>query len=137
VTQAGINYDAIGVQVLFGKDEPGMYVRDMMQVSAMLDRFLAVPKPLHITSVAVPDGSDSAKVGGVWHKPWDQTVQSKWLEEFCRIAFSKPFVNTISCTTLADSGDETIAGAGLLTDDLKPKKSFMALAKLQKHILQK
>jgi hypothetical protein len=141
VTQAGINYDAIGVQVLFGKDEPGMYIRDMMQVSAMLDRFMTVPKPLHITSVAVPDGSDSkkqaAEAGGVWHKPWDQTIQSKWLEEFCRIAFSKPFVNTITCTTLADSGDKTIAGAGLLTDDLKPKKAFMALAKLQKHILQK
>ena len=141
VTQAGINYDAIGVQFLFGKDEPDMHVRDMMQISAMLDRFITVPKPLHITSFAVPDNNDTkqqaAETAGVWHKPWDQTIQAKWIESFCRIAFSKPFVNTITCSALADSGDKTIVGAGLLTDDLEPKKSFMALAKLQKQILQK
>jgi len=140
VTQGGINYDAIGVQVFFGKDEPGGHIRDMMQISAMLDKFIAVPKPLHITSLAVPDGSGPKQIpepGGMWHKPWDQTIQSKWIESFCKVAFSKPFVNTISCMTLADDGDTTIAGAGLLTSDLKPKKAFMTLAKLQKQILQK
>ncbi|MBU1260302.1 MAG: endo-1,4-beta-xylanase [Planctomycetes bacterium] len=141
VTQGGINYDAVGVQVQFGKDEPGMHVRDMMQISAMLDKFIAIPKPLHITNLAIPDGSGSKKdapqPGGIWHKPWDQTIWSKWIENFCKIAFSKPFVNTISFATLADDGDTTIAGAGLLTSELKPKKSFMTLAKLQKQILQK
>jgi hypothetical protein len=141
VTQGGINYDALGVQVMFGKDEPGMHVRDMMQISAMLDRFITVPKPLHITNLAVPDGSglkkEDQEFGGTWHKPWDSTIRSKWIESFCKIAFSKPFVNTVSFITLADDGDTTITGAGLLTSDLKPKKSFMALAKLQKQILQK
>jgi GH35 family endo-1,4-beta-xylanase len=141
VTQAGMNYDAIGVQFVFGKDQTDMHVRDMMQISAMLDRFMQIPKPVHITSVAVPDGSganeqDSVS-GGVWHKPWDQTIQAKWIDEFCKIAFSKPFVNTVTFATLADNGDKTIAGAGLLTDDLKPKKAFATLEKLQQRILQK
>lgn len=141
VTQAGINYDALGIQILFGKDEPGMHVRDMMQISAMLDRFATLPKPVHITSLAVPDTNNakqqSAESAGVWHRPWDQAVQSKWIEEFCRIAFSKQFINTITFAALADGGEKTIAGAGLLTDELKPKKVFMTLAKLQKQILQK
>ncbi|OQA01471.1 MAG: Glycosyl hydrolase family 10 [Planctomycetes bacterium ADurb.Bin401] len=141
VTQAGINYDALGVQILFGKNEPGMHVRDMMQVSAMLDRFMTLPKQMHITSFAVPDNNKADKQGeniaGVWHKPWDQTVQSKWIEEFCKVAFSKPFVNTVTCSALADSDEKTINGAGLLTDELEPKKSFMSLAKLQRQILQK
>jgi len=141
VTQGGINYDALGVQILFGKDEPGMHIRDMMQISAMLDKFIAVPKPLHITSLAVPDGSgseqDAPQPGGTWHKNWDQTIQSKWIETFCKVAFSKPYVNTVSCESLADNSDMIIAGAGLLTNELKPKKSFMTLAKLQKQILQK
>ncbi|HBG26956.1 MAG: hypothetical protein A2Y10_12295 [Planctomycetes bacterium GWF2_41_51] len=141
VTQAGISYDALGVQVLFGKNEPGMHVRDMMQVSAMLDRFMTLPKQIHITSFSVPDSNKADKqaenTAGFWHKPWDEAVQSKWFEEFCKIAFSKPFINTITCSALADSDEKAISGAGLLTDGLEPKKAFMALAKLQRQILQK
>ena len=141
VTQAGINYDALGVQVLFGKNEPGMHVRDMMQVSAMLDRFMPLPKQIHITSFSVPDTNtaklQTEKTAGVWHKPWNQEVQSKWVEEFCKIAFSKPFINTVTYSALADGDEKAISGAGLLTDELEPKKAFMSLAKLQRQILQK
>lgn len=141
VTQAGINFDALGVQIMFGKEQPGMHIRDMMQISAMLDRFMPLPKQIHITSFAVPDTNEpkqqAAESAGVWHKPWDEAVQAKWIEEFSKIAFSKPFVSTITYGALADSDEKNIKGAGLLTDELKPKKAFMALAKLQKQILQK
>jgi len=141
VTQAGINFDAVGVQLIFGKNKPGMYVRDMMQISAMLDRFAAVPKPLHITSVAVPDSSkidgQRCEHAGMWHKPWDQNVQAEWLERFYRIALSKPFVNTVTYHSLADTEDDYLIGAGLLTEKMEPKKSFMTVARLQKQILHK
>jgi hypothetical protein len=141
VTQAGINYDALGVQMVFGKDVPGMHMRDMMQVSAMLDRFAPVPKPLHITAFGVPDTTNGEKQqpneAGLWYKPWDQTQQSKWIEEFCKIAFSKPFVNTVTYSALADGSNNTLAGEGLLTEKFEPKKSFMTLTKLQQKILQK
>lgn len=141
VTQAGINYDALGVQILFGKDEPGMHVRDMMQISALLDKFMPLPKQVHITSFAVPDNNTAKGQGeknaGVWHKAWDQDVQSQWVEEFCKIAFSKPFVNTVTYSALADSDEKQISGAGLVNDNLEPKKAFMSLAKLQRQILQK
>jgi len=141
VTQAGINYDALGVQMVFGKDVPGMHIRDMMQVSAMLDRFGLLPKPLHITAFGVPDTVNGEKQrpdeAGLWYKPWDQTQQSKWIEEFCKIAFSKPFVNTITYSALADGNENNLAGEGLLTDKFEPKKSYLAMAKLQRKILQK
>lgn len=141
VTQAGINYDALGVQMVFGKNVPGMHMRDMMQISAMLDRFVPVPKPLHITSFGVPDTNDAddqqPQQAGFWYRPWDQTQQSKWIEEFCKIAFSKPFVNTITYSALADGNNNPVAGAGLLTKEFQPKKAFTAIAKLQKKILQK
>lgn len=141
VTQAGINYDALGVQMVFGKNEPGMHIRDMMQVSAMLDRFAPLPKPLHITSFGVPDTHNAKKQrpneAGLWYKPWDQTQQSKWIEDFCKIAFSKPFVNTITYSALADGNGNALAGEGLLTDKFEPKKSYLAMAKLQRKILQK
>jgi GH35 family endo-1,4-beta-xylanase len=141
VTQAGINYDALGVQMVFGKDQPGMHIRDMMQVSAMLDHFAAIPKPVHITSFGVPDTSEAEKQqpqwAGLWYKPWDQTQQSKWIDDFCKIAFSKPFVNTVTYSVLADGNNNVLVGAGLLTDKFQPKKSFLTMAKLQRKILQK
>ena len=142
VTQAGINYDALGVQMVFGKDQPGMHIRDMMQISAMLDRFTVVPKPLHVTSFGVPDTVNGEKQepqkAGLWYKPWDQAQQSKWIEDFCKIAFSKPFVNTLTYSTFMDgNNDKVLTGAGLLTDQLQPKKAFMMMAKLQRKILQK
>lgn len=141
VTQAGINYDALGVQMVFGKNVPGMQVRDMMQISAMLDRFAPIPKPLHITSFGVPDTNDAEGQGqqqaGMWYKPWDQAQQAKWIEEFCKIAFSKTFVNTVTYSALADGNENVLAGGGLLTDKFQPKKAFMTMVKLQRKILQK
>jgi GH35 family endo-1,4-beta-xylanase len=141
VTQAGINYDALGVQMIFGKDVPGMHIRDMMQISAMLDRFSPLPKPLHITAFSVPDTNDAegqqSDKAGLWYKPWEQNLQAKWIENFCEVALSKPFVNTITYSALADGNNDAVAGSGLLTDKFQPKKAFMLMAKLQRKILQK
>ena len=64
-----------------------------MQISAMLDRFASIGKPLCITNLEVPsediqegDSSDA----GIWHSKWDQNLQKEWLEQFYKIALSKP-----------------------------------------------
>lgn len=141
VTQAGIRFDAFGLQMLFGRNSDGMHIRDMMQVSALLDYFANVPKPLHITSVAVPDNcgpnQQDCNLAGIWHRPWDQDLQSEWIEQFFKIVLSKPFVNSVTYYNLADSSNDLISGSGLLTTDMKPKKAFMTIAKLQKHILKR
>jgi GH35 family endo-1,4-beta-xylanase len=141
VTQAGINYDALGVQMIFGKNESGMHVRDMMQISAMLDRYAPVPRPVHITSFSVPDTNEAEKQksdeAGMWYKPWDQAQQAKWIEQFGIIALSKPFINTITYSALADGNANALAGAGLLTEKFEPKKSLASIAKLHRKILQK
>ena len=141
IIQSGISFDAFGLQLQFGKDQPGLHIRDMMQISAMLDWFLPVSKPLHITGVAVPDlcgqGDQDCQVAGMWHKKWDQKVQAEWIEQFYRIALSKPFINSITYSNFADSDNIKIKGSGLLTKELKPKKAFLILAKLQKLILDR
>ncbi len=140
ITQAGISFDAFGLQMLFGKDSDGMHLRDMMQISALLDYFTNVPKPLHITSVGVPDNSgpdqQDCNRTGMWHRPWDQALQSEWIDQFFKIALSKPFVNSVSYSNFADSSSDLISGSGLLTKNIKPKKAFMTIAKIQKHILK-
>jgi len=134
VVQSGINFDAFGLQVRFGKNQPGMHVRDMMQISAILDSFAPIAKPLYITDVEVPSkngaGLQDGKVAGIWNKEWDQLQQGQWIEQFYKIALSKQFVNSVTYSHLADTEGSAIANSGLLTADLAPKKSYLMLKKL-------
>ncbi len=140
VTQAGINFDALGIEMMFGKNAPDFRARDMMQISSLLDYFAAVPKPLHITAAAVPDGLEEqkqAELAGFWHAGWDRKLQAEWIEFFYRIALSKPFVNTITYANLIDGQDNVVKSSGLLTAAAEPKPAYIAIAKIQKSILKK
>jgi hypothetical protein len=134
VVQSGTNFDAFGLQMRFGKDETGMHLRDMMQISSILDNFAVVAKPLHITHVAVPGangkGPFDPTVAGIWHRKWDATRQGQWLSRFYKIALSKPFVESVNYDTLADGEADVIAHSGLLTQELVPRDSFKTLKRL-------
>jgi len=138
VVQSGINFDAFGLQMQFGKNQAGMHIRDMMQISAALDYFAPIAKPLYITEVEVPSqngtGLYNGKVAGIWHDEWDQSRQGQWIEQFYKIALSKPFVDTVTYSNLTDTDDNAIANSGLLTAQLEPKKSFQTLMKLHNAI---
>ncbi len=141
VVQSGINFDAFGVQIQFGKNQSGMHVRDMMQISAILDSFAPIAKPLYITTVEVPSrngsGLQDGKVAGIWHEEWNQLQQGQWIEQFYKIALSKPFVNAVTYSHLADAEDSTIANSGLLTPELEPKESYRMLKKLHDGIFSR
>jgi hypothetical protein len=135
VVQSGISFDAFGLAMPFGKNQAGMHIRDMMQISAGLDYFALVAKPLYITEVEVPSQNGSGlydgEVAGVWHEEWDQSRQGQWIEQFYKIALSKPFVDRVTYSNLADTDDSTIANSGLLTAEQEPKESFQTLNKLR------
>jgi len=141
VVQSGITFDGFGLQMRFGKNQSGMHIRDMMQMSAILDYFGPISKPLYITNVAVPsqngDGLQDGKVAGIWHGQWDEAQQGRWIEQFCKVAISKPFVHSVTYSSLVDAKASAIANCGLLTDKLKPKESFKKLGKLHDSIFHR
>jgi len=141
VVQSGINFDAFGLQMQFGKNQAGMHVRDMMQISAALDYFAPIAKPLYITEVEVPSqngtGLYNGKVAGIWHEEWDQSRQGQWIEQFYKIALSKPFVDAVIYSNLTDIDNSAIANSGLLTAQLEPKKTFQTLKKLHNAIFSR
>ncbi len=142
ITQSGINFDAFGAQMRFGKNQGGMHIRDMMQISSALDYFLHVAKPLCITEVEIPGANGAGlcqgEVAGVWQGRWNQSRQRQWLEQFYKIALSKPFVDMVTYSNLSDvAGDDAIANSGLLTEWLEPKESFKALKKLRELIFSR
>lgn len=134
VVQSGISLDAFGLQMCFGKDQSGMHIRDMMQMSALLDSFAPMAKSIYITDVEVPSRSGSGPydgaVAGIWHQKWDESRQSRWIEQFYRIALSKPFVDAVTYANLADGQGSTIAHSGLLSDHLEPKESYGVFERL-------
>jgi len=135
VIQSGINFDAFGLRLPLGKAENGMQMRDMLQLSSVLDYFSPIAKPLYVTDIAVPSieagGRHHGDVAGIWQAGWDETQQALWLERFCKIALSKPFINAVTYANLIDNDNNVIAGSGLMTDDFRPKKSYEMLKRLQ------
>ncbi len=134
VVQSGTSFDAFGLQMRFGKDEAGMHLRDMMHISSLLDLFALIAKPLYVTDVEIPSKNGKGKfdpdAAGVWHRRWDPTRQSQWLERFYKIALSKPYVEAVNYGSLADGDGGAIAHSGLLTEALEPKESFGTLKRL-------
>ena len=141
VVQSGVHFDAFGLQIQLGKNQSGMHVRDMMQISSMLDVFGPVGKPLYITHVEVPsaagDELQQGDVAGIWHGQWDQPRQAEWIEQFYKVALSKSFVDTVTYASLADSEDGTISSGGLLSEKFEPKQSFRSLKKLHDSIFSR
>jgi GH35 family endo-1,4-beta-xylanase len=137
-TQSGINFDALGLQFYFGVDREGMHVRDMLQISAIMDRFANLGKPLHITGISVPSdmaadeadawgGQLSISKGGEWHRPWDEQTQSLWARDFLSVALSKPFVETVAWRDFSDARPHYMPHGGLLRKDLSPKPAYHEL----------
>jgi endo-1,4-beta-xylanase len=141
VAQAGVNFEAFGIELEMGVPAPGMFTRDLFQLSCLLDRFSTLGRPVYLTAVTAPGRNtsdpDDASVGrldpsqgGRWHKPWDPQVQADWMEAVYKLAFSKPYVESVAWGNLADLS-HTIPGGGLLDDMLKPKPSYTKLQELR------
>jgi len=136
--QSGIKFDAFGLQVHMGVPIDGHYVRDLMQISSLLDEFVGLDKAVHVTACQVPSdmaadpqdhwsGEQQVVKAGRWHAPWSQRLQAEWLQAFYRIAISKPFINTICWRDLADQQEHYLSHGGLCRGDLEPKLAYREL----------
>lgn len=146
VLQAGVQFDGFGLKLVLGRPEEGHFMRDLMQVSSLLDRYVGLGKPLHITATAVPSapvpaavdpkaGADVAPMsGGYWRKPWSPSVQGHWLEAFYHMAMSKPNVESIAWLDLADHKSSELPVGGLYQDDFKPKPALRRMVALRQSL---
>ena len=132
VSQSGINFDAFGVQLVFGLDSEGFHLRDMLQISGLIDRLANLGKPLHVTAVAVPSDGSAA---GVTDEPWSEERQADWFANFCQVALSKPYVECVCLQTLTDAVCTGVPTGGVLRADLRPKRAFRRLAKVRQGLI--
>ena len=146
VAQAGINFEAFGLEIEMGVPKPGMFTRDLFQLSCMLDRFSTFGRPLFLTAVNVPgrstpdpgdlsEGKLDPSAAGRWHRAWDPQLQAEWMEAVYRLALSKPYIESIAWANLADL-NQTMPGGGLLDDLLQPKPAFNKVQELRERFHQ-
>lgn len=126
--QSGIPFDAFGIEIRFDGAGSGPCVRDLMQVSSILDRYGNLGKPLHVVAAGVP--SSPPCTNGSWHGDWSEEIQANWLREFYQIALSKPFVETVAWHGIADEPGVPACG-GLLRADLTPKPAYQELIRFR------
>lgn len=141
VAQAGINFEAFGLEIEQGVPTRGGYTRDLFQFSCLLDRFSTIGRPVFLTALGTPgrhtpdpgdrsEGKLDPAIAGRWRKPWDPSVQAEWADTVYRLALSKPFIESVAWGNLADSST-TIPAGGLLDDMLRPKPAFNKLQELR------
>ncbi|MCE9618691.1 MAG: hypothetical protein K8R92_02145 [Planctomycetes bacterium] len=130
LSQEGIHFDAVGIQMCFGGAADGAPIRDLMQVSATLDRFLTFDCKVMVSAFGVPSRPTDPKAGW-WRNPWSEQVQSVWASRFVTIALSKPFIETVVWERLIDHKNDA---TGLLSENGKPKSVFAKLLAIRKRL---
>lgn len=151
LVQSAVNVDGFSIRMLMGQAQPGQYTRDLMQISAMLDMYAALAKPISLI-LAVPSdpaqrvepvkGKSKSKKkrtdlnSGYWRKPWSPQVQSHWLEAILQIGLSKPFVDSVVWSELVDHDEIELPQGGLIGADLQPKAAFRRLATFRRSLLE-
>lgn len=140
--QSDLRFDAFAIPLEMGMPIEGRYVRDLLQVSALLDNLLPQGKKVHITSCGVPSstradprdawgGAKSISEAGRWHEVWSEPLQSRWMQSVLQLTVSKPFVGSFCWGRLADGPGQIIPHAGLCNADLTPKQAYADLCRLR------
>lgn len=128
LNQAGIPIDSYGLRLQLGQFEAGQSCRDMMTLSALLDRYGVFEKPIAITACGVPSATLEPRVvkerpessldeetpapvipddpmrlaPGHWSEGFSDQAQAAWLTKFYAIAMGKPFVQSVCWQDLMD-----------------------------------
>lgn len=140
VCQAGIPVDAIALRMTMGVPRRGCAARDLMEISAILDRYAAIERPILVSACAVPSRPVPAPEGealsepGYWREPWSEHMQTAWLANVAAVALAKPFVQGLCWSELADQ--PSAPPLGLLTPPATPKPALERLITIRRALAE-
>lgn len=122
-------FDVIGLQMYNAYEHPFPH-RDLVAMSALIDRFGAMGKPIHISEFSTPSGGDTY---GVWRgQQWTPELQAEYTRGFYQIACAKPFVENITWWFPIDVPSTAWRDLGLVTADNRPKPALETLLDLKR-----
>jgi endo-1,4-beta-xylanase len=132
LTEAGVNYDVMGLQIYYP-------YRDLSDIVRMVERFEEFGKPIYITEMGATSGPTTETIFNnqmplpsapyEWRRPWDEELQADWLEAVYTIYYSRPSIKTINWYDFSDFRPFIVNG-GLVREDASPKMSYERLKNL-------
>ena len=122
-----------------GVSPRGSYCRDALDLSRLLDLFVLLGVPLHMTlgypSAAKPDDpeadGDLRVDGGYWGGDPSVQTQADWTRAFARLALCKPFVRGVCWANWSDAIPHQFPHCGLLDATGAAKPSLDILRQLR------
>jgi hypothetical protein len=132
ITDAGVDYDVLGIQIYFPQ-------RDLSDIVRLLERLAKIGKPITITEIGASSNliaqsntgaiTSSSTEPYAWHRHWDEELQADWLEQVYTVFYSKPYIKTINWYDFSDFRPFIVNG-GLVREDSTPKRSHERLKQL-------
>lgn len=129
----GIHIDVLHVHLEIGESGSGRAVRDLLQLSALLDRMLPLQKKV-FAELGAPSSPDRAG-GGSWRGTWSPDLQASWATRALTIAMSKPHVDLVAWHSLCDQPDAD-AAFGAADSTLAPKPVMGRLSTFRRRLRQ-
>lgn len=133
LVDAGVDFDAIGVQVYFTSKTLADYI-------GMIERYEEFGKEIQLAEVGAPsrgitqefldeEPKDFSSLPYEWHRHWDEELQADWLEAIFTYAYSRPLIQAANWYDQID-GFSFLKNGGLLRSPKGERKS--AIDRLKK-----
>ena len=140
--RADLGLSGVAIEIAPGFSSPGSHMRDLFELSKLLDLYSLLNVPLHVW-MALPSGTGPdpnaeplVKVEPLqWPAPLDESLQAAWGAKWIALAVSKPFVRTVSWLQLSDAFPHLYPNSGLLRPDQTAKPLLGWLQMLRKETL--
>ena len=134
LTEAGVDYDILGIQIYFP-------YRDLSDIVRKVESFESFGKPIYITEIGATAGyyEQGIKLDEIdivdnpydWRRRWDEELQADWLESVYKLYYSRPSIKAINWYDFSDFRP-FIKNGGLVREDASTKRSFHRLKELLK-----
>lgn len=144
--ESGMQIDALGLRIQLGDRSPGRSMRDLCQLSALLDDYAAFERPIDVTAIGVPSApvpqsntdDEQDCEPGWWRSPWSPVQQAEWMTEALTIITSKPYIRSVAWQALFDaSRSPEMPSGGLITTEGRAKPGLRRMAEIRDAIRQK
>ena len=126
LTNAGVDFDVLGIQIYFPR-------RDLSDIVRLIERLEKFNKPIYITELGASSGysmehimDGSMKISNdpyEWHRRWDEDLQADWLEQVYTLYYTRPSIKAVNWYDFSDFRPFIVNG-GLVREDISPKISF-------------
>lgn len=137
--QVQTQVDAWALRIQMGQPEAGRSTRDLLSISALLDKFAALDTPVAVSVLGCPSepispvGPAERYDPGHWRRHWNPAHQAEWLAHLGAIAAAKPFIASLCWQELFDSPAPMgeMPGGGLATSTGVAKPAARVLGELR------